>query len=190
MEAYEEYWRKVPSVKRIVFQSIPEATTRLAMLKRGEVDVAYLLEGSLAQTVKSDPKLKLAFSGGIGTLYPRLLRHVGSEIAVGRPARAQGREPRDGPEALSEAETLGASKPNGNIALEGFEFALPIEPDPMTRRAPRSCSRKLAIPMVSMPASFIWPPYVGTGEAITGTLAPSASGQGCARPSGRRFLRR
>ena len=46
MEANEDYWRKVPSVKRLVFQSVPEATTRLAMLKRGEVDVAYLLDGS------------------------------------------------------------------------------------------------------------------------------------------------
>ena len=40
MEAYEDYWRKMPSVKRLIFQSVPEATTRLAMLKRGEIDVA------------------------------------------------------------------------------------------------------------------------------------------------------
>src|ERR1700704_3211183 len=45
MEAYEGYWRKTPSVKRIVYKSVPEATTRLAMLKRGEVDVAYLFDG-------------------------------------------------------------------------------------------------------------------------------------------------
>src|SRR5215471_16210256 len=43
MEANESYWRKMPSVKRLVFKSVPESTTRLAMLKRGEVDVAYLL---------------------------------------------------------------------------------------------------------------------------------------------------
>ena len=49
MEANEEYWRKVPSVKRLVFLSVPEGTTRLAMLKRGEVDVAYLLEGQLGE---------------------------------------------------------------------------------------------------------------------------------------------
>src|SRR5713101_8922741 len=30
--------------------------------------------------------------------------------------------------ALSEAETLGASKPTGNIIPRAFEFALPIEP--------------------------------------------------------------
>ena len=41
MEANESYWRKTPSVKRLVFKSVVEPTTRMAMLKRGEVDVAY-----------------------------------------------------------------------------------------------------------------------------------------------------
>jgi peptide/nickel transport system substrate-binding protein len=66
MEANENYWRKVPSVKRIVFQSVPEATTRLASLKGGEVDVAYLLEGQLGESIKDDKNLRLVFSGGIG----------------------------------------------------------------------------------------------------------------------------
>ena len=35
MEANESYWRKMPSVKRLVYKSIPESTTRMAMLKRG-----------------------------------------------------------------------------------------------------------------------------------------------------------
>jgi len=51
MEAYEGYWRKMPSVKRLVFKSVPEATTRLAMLTRGGVDVAYLLDAAMAQDV-------------------------------------------------------------------------------------------------------------------------------------------
>ena len=38
MEAVESYWRKVPHVKRLIFKSVPETTTRLAMLKKGEVD--------------------------------------------------------------------------------------------------------------------------------------------------------
>ncbi|MBF8288694.1 MAG: SBP bac 5 protein [Candidatus Rokubacteria bacterium] len=69
MEANEGYWRKVPSVKRLVFKSVPESTTRMAMLKRGEVDIAYLLDVPQAQEVKRDPNLKLAFSGGIATFY-------------------------------------------------------------------------------------------------------------------------
>src|SRR5262249_53702397 len=42
MEANESYWRKMPSVKRLVYKVVPESTTRAAMLKRGEVDIAYL----------------------------------------------------------------------------------------------------------------------------------------------------
>src|SRR5688572_20865499 len=63
------YWRKMPSVKRLVFTSIPEATTRVAMLKRGDVDIAYMPDESLSQTDKNDPNLKLAFSGGVGTFF-------------------------------------------------------------------------------------------------------------------------
>src|SRR5262249_12286605 len=69
MDAYEGYWRKMPLVKRLVFKSVPEATTRLAMLKRGEVDVAYLLDSTQAEDVKRDPNLKLAFSGGIAVHF-------------------------------------------------------------------------------------------------------------------------
>src|SRR5437867_8588599 len=36
LEANETYWRKSPSVKRLVLKSIPDESTRLAMLKRGE----------------------------------------------------------------------------------------------------------------------------------------------------------
>ena len=39
VEAFEQYWRKVPQVKRLVFRVVPDESTRLAMLKRGEADV-------------------------------------------------------------------------------------------------------------------------------------------------------
>ncbi len=45
MEAWEGYWRKTPNVKRLVYRSMPEETTRAAALKKGEVDIAYLLTG-------------------------------------------------------------------------------------------------------------------------------------------------
>ena len=41
----------------------------------------------------------------------------------------------------------------------------------MIRRRPRSCSRKPAIPNgFDAGELHVWPPYVGTGEAITGYL--------------------
>src|SRR5258706_1962833 len=42
MEAFEGYWRKVPSVKRFVFHSMPDETTRAAALKACDVDIVYL----------------------------------------------------------------------------------------------------------------------------------------------------
>src|SRR5256884_2220972 len=64
MDANEAYWRKVPSVKRLVFKVVPEPTTRAAMLKRGEVDVAYMLDAPQALELQRDPTLPLPVSGG------------------------------------------------------------------------------------------------------------------------------
>jgi peptide/nickel transport system substrate-binding protein len=52
LEAFDHYWRKNPSVKRIVFRTIPDEATRLVALKRGEVDIAYLLRGALAEELQ------------------------------------------------------------------------------------------------------------------------------------------
>ena len=45
LEAFDGYWRKAPSVKRLVMRSMPEEATRAAALRDGEVDIAYLLTG-------------------------------------------------------------------------------------------------------------------------------------------------
>ena len=58
-EAFEGYWRKPPSVKRLVFKVIPDESTRLAALKRGEIDIAYSIRGELAAEVQRSPGLAL-----------------------------------------------------------------------------------------------------------------------------------
>src|SRR5215813_3536136 len=60
LEANERYWRKMPSIRRIVIKGVPDRTTRLAMLKTGEADIAYLMVGVEAATIKGDPRLRLA----------------------------------------------------------------------------------------------------------------------------------
>jgi peptide/nickel transport system substrate-binding protein len=59
MEAFEGYWRKAPSVKRIVFKVISDESTRLAALKRGEIDVVYSIRGELAEELQRSPGLTL-----------------------------------------------------------------------------------------------------------------------------------
>jgi peptide/nickel transport system substrate-binding protein len=171
MEAFEGYWRKMPAVKRLVYKSVPDASTRLAMLKRGEVDLAYLLDAPQAEEVKRDPNLRLAFSGGIGTYYldyfdqwdPKSPWHdrrvrLAASHAIDR-------------QALSEAETLGASRPTGNVIPRKFEFALPLEP---TSYDPAKAKQLLA--EAGYPNGFDagdlypWPPYSSMGEAVGGYL--------------------
>src|SRR5207237_8158406 len=55
LEAYDGYWRKVPSVKRIVLKSVPDESTRAVKLKRGETDIAYGLRGPDAPDVQRPP---------------------------------------------------------------------------------------------------------------------------------------
>jgi peptide/nickel transport system substrate-binding protein len=59
LEAFEPYWRKPPSVKRLIFKVIPDETTRLAALKRGEVDIAYSIRGELAEELRNTKGLTL-----------------------------------------------------------------------------------------------------------------------------------
>jgi peptide/nickel transport system substrate-binding protein len=54
-EAYDDYWRTMPGVKRLVFRSVPDESTRLAMIKRGETDVAYSIRGPNAEELKRTP---------------------------------------------------------------------------------------------------------------------------------------
>jgi peptide/nickel transport system substrate-binding protein len=59
LEAFEGYWRKVPSVKRLVMKVIPDEATRLAALTGGEIDIAYSIRGELAEDVQKTPGLSL-----------------------------------------------------------------------------------------------------------------------------------
>ena len=171
MEAYEGYWRKMPSVKRLVYKSVPEATTRMAMLKRGEVDLAYLLDAPQAQDIKKDPSLKLAFSGGIGTYYldyfdqwdPKSPWHdrrvrLAASHALDR-------------QALSDAETLGASRPNGSLIPRKLEYALPLDPHPYDPAKAKQLLAEAGYPNgFDAGDLYPWPPYASMGEAVGGYL--------------------
>src|SRR5204863_9261112 len=58
-EAFEDYYRPV-HVKNFTIVSVPEAATRVAMLERGEADIAYGIPGELIGRIKNNPKLMLA----------------------------------------------------------------------------------------------------------------------------------
>src|SRR5438132_9929526 len=171
MEANENYWRKVPSVKRLVFKSIPEATTRLAMLKRGEVDVAYLLDAPQALELKRDPNFQVAFSGGIGTFYLDFFDQWDAKSPwADKRVRLAANYAIDR-QAVNEAENLGASRLTGNIVPRSFDFALPIEPYPYDPARAKQLLAEAGYPSgFDAGELYPWPPYFSMGEAIGGYL--------------------
>src|SRR5262249_18422127 len=58
LEAFEGYWRKTPSVRRLVFRAIADESTRVAALKRGEVDIGPV-RGELAEEGQRTRGLRL-----------------------------------------------------------------------------------------------------------------------------------
>jgi peptide/nickel transport system substrate-binding protein len=172
MEANESYWRKMPSIKRLVFKSVPEATTRAAMLKKGEVDIAYLLDAPTALELKRDPNLKLAFSGAIGVHFidffdqwdPKSPWHdrrvrLAANYAIDR-------------RGLSEAETLGASRLTGAMVPRKFEFALPLEPYPHDPAKARQLLAEAGYPNGFDAGNlYPYPPYFSMGETVANDFA-------------------
>ncbi len=75
-EAFEEYWRKVPNIKRMEIYSSPELSTRYALLKRGEVDGATWMHDVFYNRVKEDPSLRL-FNGKTSNI---VVIHIGSQF--------------------------------------------------------------------------------------------------------------
>jgi peptide/nickel transport system substrate-binding protein len=171
VEAYEAYWRKVPAVKRLVFKSVPEPTTRLAMLKKGEADVAYTLPGELAEEVRRDQRLRLQvnypptpfwldFSDKWDPKSPwhdRRMR-LAANYAIDR-------------QAINEAETLGYSKLTGSIVPHRFPYALPIEPPPYDPDKARQLLKEAGHPH-GFDAGDITPvpPWTAMAEAVAGYL--------------------
>jgi peptide/nickel transport system substrate-binding protein len=122
LEATESYWRKVPSVKRLVFKSMPDPVTRLAALKSGEVDLAYGLGGELGEDVQRTPGLTLRPTPFASThwllfadqwdarspWHDKRVR-LAAIYAVDR-------------QAINEAQSLGFSQITGSIIPRSFDF--------------------------------------------------------------------
>src|SRR5438128_7075138 len=128
MEAFEGYWRKVPGVKRLVFKSMPDETTRAAALKAGDVDIVYLLSGPVAADVKRTPSLRLAAAMPPGVVFLDLPEQWDPKSPWhDRRVRLAASHALDR-NALNQAETLGLSRPTGGLVPRVLEFARAYDP--------------------------------------------------------------
>jgi peptide/nickel transport system substrate-binding protein len=172
MEAFDGYWRKAPNIKRLVYRSMPEETTRAAALKKGEVDIAYLFTGPVAEDIRRTAGFKLVAPKESPAVFwidlpdqwdpkspwhDRRVRQAAS-LAIDR-------------EALNQAETLGFSKPTGSLIPRALEFAKVFEPDGYDPRKARQLLAEAGYPNGFDAGSFYpWPPYFSMGEALAANL--------------------
>jgi peptide/nickel transport system substrate-binding protein len=122
LEAFDGYWRKTPSVKRLVFKAVPDAVTRLAMLKRGEADIAFAVTGELGEEVRRTPGLTLRPTPFVATHWLVFADQwdQGSPWHDGRVRLAANLAVNR--QAMNEAVTLGYSKITGSIIPTSFEY--------------------------------------------------------------------
>jgi peptide/nickel transport system substrate-binding protein len=171
LEAYEGYWRKVPSVKRIVIKGVPEATTRLAMLKRGEADLASALQGAVAEEVQRDPKLRL-----VDTRHPSIFwvefadqwdpKSVWADIRLRQAVNyALDRE------AINKAACLGYCPPAGVIIPRLMDYALQVEPPPYDPQKAKRLLAEAGYPHGLDAGEFVpIPPFTDVSEAVVNDL--------------------
>jgi peptide/nickel transport system substrate-binding protein len=172
LEAFDGYWRKTPAVKKLIFRSLPDETTRAAALKRGDVDVAYFLNGPIAEEVRRTPGLRLMavrsntvffldfrgqWEAGSPWQDPRV--RTAASVAIDR-------------KAMNDAEQLGFGGLTGNVVPRALDFALPIDADPYDPARARRLLAEAGFPRGLDVGDFtIAPPYEGTGEAIANYLS-------------------
>jgi len=172
LEANEQYWRKKPSVKRIVFKGVPDRTTRLAMLKAGDADIGYLMVGVEGATIRADPKLRLVrvipsavwwleFPEQWNPKSPWRDRRVrlAANLAVDK-------------HAINDAERLGFSRLTGSIIPSVMEFALRIDPFPHDPAHARRLLTDAGYPNGFDAGDLTpLPPFTTMGEAVANDLA-------------------
>src|SRR3989475_11456411 len=59
LDANTAHWRHAPYIRKLTMKSVPDSTTRLAMLKSGETDFALFLDGPDALALKGDARYQL-----------------------------------------------------------------------------------------------------------------------------------
>jgi peptide/nickel transport system substrate-binding protein len=171
LEAFDRYWRKPPSVKRLVFRVIPDETTRLAALKRGEVDIAYSIRGELAEEMLRTPGLTLKpaviqapfwvyFADQWDPKSPWHDRRVrlAASLAIDRPS-------------INQALTLGHSLLSGSIIPTTFDyFWQPPAPAYDPARAKKLLAEAGYPSGFDAGAYYCDASYSNLGEAVTNSL--------------------
>jgi peptide/nickel transport system substrate-binding protein len=171
LEAFPDYWRKPPQVKRLVMRSIPDESTRAAAVKTGEVDLAYLFGGAIAEELRRSPGVKVVAPLVYGMYWldfldqwdPKSPWHdrrvrLAASLALDR-------------NAINQAEMIGLGRITGSFVPPTFDFALQIEPPPFDPKRAKQLLTEAGFPNGFDAGDLTpLPPYTALGEAVGGFL--------------------
>lgn len=171
LEAYADYWRKVPNIKRIVIRGVPDVTTRLAMLKRQEADFVSALQGAAAEEAMRDSNLKV-----VDTRHPSIFwiefadqwdpkspwadkrLRLAVNYALDR-------------KAISDAACLGFCPPAGVIIPRLMDYALQVEPPVYDPQKAKALLAEAGYPNGIDAGEFVpIPPFYDVAEGVVNYL--------------------
>jgi len=171
LDAYPGYWRRVPQVKRLIMKSVPEGTTRVAMLKKGEADIAYALDGEDAENVRRDPRLQLVPSKHASIYWIEFPEQWDPKSPwADKRVRLAVNHALDR-KAINEVACLGYCPPAGVIVPRVMEFALQATPVPYDPQKAKQLLAEAGYPRGLDAGEFVpTPPFVTVGEAALNYL--------------------
>ena len=172
VEAFEGYWRKTPSVKRLVFKVMPDDTTRAAALKKGDVDIIFQVNGPVAEDLRRTPHVRVVSrQTGNGVFWLDLPDQWDPKSPWHDKRVRQAASQALDRQAVNQAESLGTSRLTGSIVPRSFEFALPIDPPPYDPGKAKQLLAEAGYPSGFDAGDFYpYPPLYSMGEALAGYL--------------------
>jgi peptide/nickel transport system substrate-binding protein len=130
LEAYPSYWRHAPYIRKLTLKSVPDSTTRLAMLRSGETDYALFLDGPEAQTLKGDARYKLVDTRHASIFWIEFADQWDPKSPWADKRLRQAANYALDRKAINEAACLGFCPPAGVIVPRVMDFALQVPPHP------------------------------------------------------------
>jgi peptide/nickel transport system substrate-binding protein len=171
LDAFPEYWRKAPQVKRLVMRSIVDESTRAAAVKTGEVDLAYLFTGPVAEDLKRTPNTKVVAPLLYGMYWLDFLDQWDPKSPWhDRRVRLAASLSMDR-KAINQAEMLGLGREAGSFIPPSFEFALRVDPPPYDPKRAKQLLAEAGYPNGFDAGDLTpLPPYTSLGETVAGYL--------------------
>src|SRR5437764_718526 len=171
LEAFPDYWRKPPKVKRIVMRSIPDESTRAAAVKTGEVDIAFLFVGAAAEDLKRSPGVRLTAPLLYGIYWLDFLDQWDAKSPWHDKRVRQAASLVIDRAAINQAEMLGYGKTTGGFVPPEFDFALKVEPPPLDPKRAKQLITEAGYPNGFDAGDLTpLPPYTSLAETVGGYL--------------------